>query len=126
MGQGDKWLAGMLSTLETGCDILDLSMFQESPEEAALRTGPTPQAMAFARNIFKGICRMPGPGGAVITKDQLVQAHRGDFKIFEKVKHIRRRPMCVANLGPLFESPCCSSFPSLSPSFPLFMCTDGR
>lgn len=75
----------MLATLETGCDLHDANLFQETPEEATLRTGPTREHLQLARNIFKKMAMISAPHDGV-AKSDVVRVMRGDFKIFEKAR----------------------------------------
>jgi len=80
---GDQWLKATLTALEIGCDQHDMKIFEESPEEAAFRTGPTQEQLTYARSIFKGIAKMHAPP-ETINQESLVTAQQGDFRLFEK------------------------------------------
>lgn len=84
VGLGDQWLQMTLTTLESGCDVHDLATFRESPQEAATRTGPTEEHIAYARTIFQGMSKLSEPRDTM-RKEDLVTVQGGDFRMLEKM-----------------------------------------
>ena len=85
IGTGDKWLNNLLKTLASGCLAFELNSEKETEEEAAERTGPTTKMMKLGVDIFKRMSEMSP--GEMVTEEDFITAHRGDFGTFKEVPH---------------------------------------
>jgi len=94
-GTGDKWLKQLLGTLNKGCLDEEQKRQQETPEEAALRTGPTDVDVEHAFVTYTRMASFSEEDG--VTKRDLVMAHRGDHKIFEAMdtSEVSRSHACM-------------------------------
>jgi len=105
---GVKWLKNLLTTLEAGAkeaaaegelgsaanDVDDLG---ETEAERDARLGPHATQVEYARLVYEEVALLGGDGGK-LDKEELVEAHGGDFKLFEQAINFPCSMRCLLNL----------------------------
>lgn len=83
-GAGDRWLVDLIYSLERGCSSEEMGRFNETPEEAVKRTGPTDVMKKWAETLYRRIATFSDPP-TTISKADLTHASRGDIGMFELI-----------------------------------------